>query len=394
MKINQKIIIPTIAIMLFLPIVMALTITGQSSSYTFTIDNCTYTPNITLNCSPSTVRFQCDIYNPAFINTVEYRIQGLDYTTTQNSTNPYQFYYDYNKPADTSSTNSPILLDRERITDVSNKKVNAYLLASIPRSCTVCEHTYNVTIISACNTSNQQILQYTSSNLSCSPSYNSTQSCNYCSPNIFANYSECDQNGTRTVNYFDLNYSTCCLTTGLSEDCIINTPTYQNKNETCNFYNQDFTCQVDSSPVLNDKINLNCELPNSEDTCCVINIYQGNNFTSLLQTSPEYKSTSNSFFLTREQETRTCFTPNQRLLNAYYTEKELRPETDYKLEVVCTSNTSTLKSSYQIKPVYHTPDWAFNRFTWFTNNTTFTFSALIAIVIMVALGIYLVKKIK
>lgn len=391
----MKITIPLIILILTVPtLVLGVIAVGSSSSYTFYVENCTSPQlNQVLNCSPATVRFECDIEPSAFIDDVSFRVDGADYTTTQNISRPQQFYLTYNKPQEVVTNNNPLTLSREQITDVDLQKLNAYEIVEINRSCTTCPASYSTTTIQACNISNQEIIQYISNNESCAPSYNLTQSCNYCSPNIFANYSTCDQNGTRTVNYFDLNYTTCCLTTGLSEDCIINTPTYNPANESCNYYTNQFTCTLDNTPVIDNKMNVNCELPTDEETCCVVNIYQGTNFTSLLQTSPEYKSTSNFFLLPKDQETRTCFTPNQRLLNAYYTDKEIRPNTAYKLEIKCTSQNTTLLSQYQITPEYHTYDWLTHRIEWFGNSPITITLTIIVIIAIIAILVIIAKKI-
>lgn len=392
---TKKTLLILTLLLLILPISTAILITGSSSSFTFYIENCTSPQiNTTQGCSASSITFECDIYPVTFLNAVTFRIDGIDYATTQTYGNPTHFYRIYTKPADTTNTLAPITLDREQITDVNNVKINAYQLVQIPHNCTTCPATYNTTPLTACQIDNTYTLQHTSSNETCSPSYNTTESCNYCDPQIIANATSCDTNGTRSVTYTDLNYTTCCLATGLNEDCIINTPAYADKNETCNYYTNEFTCTLDNVPVLNDKINVNCELPTMDETCCVVNIYQGDNYTNLLQTSPEYKSTSNSFLLTQQQETRTCFTPDQRLLNAYYTKKELRADVDYKLEIKCTNTNTTLISQYQIKPVYHLPDWWFQRWNWFTNNPTYIFGSLFFLIIFIMLGIFLIRQVR
>lgn len=393
MKDHLKTILILTLLLLILPVSTAVLITGSSSSFNFYIENCTSPSiNTTLDCNPATVTFECDIYPAQFINSVTFRIDGIDYATTQTYGNPVHFYRIYTKPADTTNTLIPITMDRQQITDVNNIKINTYQLIQIPHNCTTCPANYTLTPITSCQTDNTYTLQHTSSNETCSPSYNTTEACNYCDPQIIANYTSCNTNGTRTVSFSDLNYTTCCLTTGLTEDCIINTPQYNTINESCNFYTNQFTCTLDQAPVMNNKININCELPTEDETCCVVNVYQGQNYTNLLQTSPEYKSTSNFFLLPQQQETRTCFSPTQRLLNAYYTKKELRADTEYKLEVKCTNTNTTLISQYQITPVYHLPDWWFQRWTWFANNPAYIFGSLFFLIIFIALGIYLIRQ--
>ena len=118
---------------------------------------------------------------------------------------------------------------------------------------------------------------------------------------------------------------------------------------------------------MNDKINVNCELP-EEDACCVINVYQNINGTrTLLSTNPEYKATNNILF-GGQIETRTCFQTENRLLNAYYTSKELRPDEEYELETLCTSETDSYRTIKPITPVYKTPNQALYRAKWAGDN--------------------------
>ena len=379
--------------LLIISITQAVTITGQGSSYTFVIENCTSPDNTTtFDCNQATIRFECDAYNPAFINQVEFRIQGTDYITTQNSTNPNQFYYNYNKPAEGSTNTNPIVLDRERITDTQNIVVNAYQYVGINHNCTTCPANITRTELEACQLNDTMLVQYESSNETCIPSYNTTENCNYCNPNLQANYSTCDINNTQTITYNDLNLSTCCLMTGLISDC----PTYYYPyNETyvqsCTQYAQQINCTADPTPVLNDKINVVCTIPDNKTYCCIVNTYQGNN---LLATSPEYKQTSQSILsLSSQQETRTCFTPSAGLLNAYYTQKELRPDNNYKIEVLCTNTLGqAIKYQTPVNPVYHSVDWLPYRLKWFgTSPITIIFTILVIIAILLVI-IWLIKK--
>jgi hypothetical protein len=373
---------------------IAVIVTGQGSSYTFYVDNCT-SPQInqTFNCSSAIIRYQCDFSPVAFINNVDFRIQGNDYTTTQNSTNPNQFYYNYNKPAEGSNDLNPIVLDRERITDVNNKKVNAYEYVAIQHNCTTCPANTTKTILQPCQTTNNQLVQYTSSNETCIPSYNTTENCNYCNADIIENITECF-NGTQTITYTDANYFSCCYATGLMEDCFIqqypyNTTTTQN----CEEYTKEFTCTLDTKPILNTKININCVLPSNEEYCCVINTLQGNN---LLATSPEYKKPSNLNPFGGDTEERNCFLTTNKLLNAYYTTKELRPSTEYDIQVLCTSANTSTSTKYEtpISPVYHTPDWLPYRLQQIGQNPVLTITTIIVIILLILIGIVLWRKIR
>lgn len=395
---NTRISLIILFLLVIIPIAQATIITGQGSSYTFNITDCYATPNTTLTCQPATIFFSCNIENPIFIDQVDYRIDGTDYTTTQNSTDPSRFYYFYNKPAETTTNLNPLTFDRQRITDVNNKKVNAYELVQIPRNCTTCPATYTQTTIQSCNSSDQKIIQYTSSNETCSPSYNATETCDYCQPTIISETTICDFNGTQTTSYTDLDYANCCLVTGLTNDCVINTALYDNETTQCNYLTKDFDCQIDTEPILNKKINLNCELP-SENYTCIVNVYQElqNQTTTykstLLATTPEYKKSSGSLLsLAQESEERTSFQTDHRLLNAYYTTKELRPENTYKIQVLCSQpQQNSIMYEELVQPVYHTPDSIVYRSVWGTQNNLLIIFWGAVIILLTALIFWAVR---
>jgi hypothetical protein len=108
--------------------------------------------------------------------------------------------------------------------------------------------TYNVTMLncselvtdwqpqlSACNTSNQQVLTYFDDNecgtsLGLPANNGSTVSCDYCTPNITIETTGCVAPVYRNVTTYTLeNNATCCALTGLSEDCDIRS----NANYSC-----------------------------------------------------------------------------------------------------------------------------------------------------------------
>jgi hypothetical protein len=221
-----------------------------------------------------------------------------------------------------------------------------------------------------------------------------TDACNYCSQNIYQNTSECTNNGTQTITYFDNNYASCCYITGLPEDCmILEYPYNDTTSQGCFYYQQQINCTMDSSPVLNTKINVNCVLPSgNEEYCCVINTYQGNN---LLATSPEYSNPSQSILsIASQSETRTCFSTTNKLLNAYYTTKELRPDTNYTIEILCNNNQTSIKTQRAITPVYHEYDWLTLRLKWLGDNLTFTLLTIPIVIALILFGIFLVRKIR
>lgn len=370
----------------------AVVVTGGSSSYSFTVENCTANPMTDLTCNASTIRYECDFGNVAFIDFVQYRIEGSILTATQNSTKPSQFYLYYNKPQDTSSTNEPLTFDRQTITDVDGNSVNANQFVEINKTCETCEATFTNTPIDYCQTDNLQLYQFTSSNSTCQPSYQANLTCDYCSPYLLENTTACEIDNMQTTTYLDLNFNTCCQVTNITEDCpTLYYPYDQATISTCEYAPETFTCNVDENPVLNDKINLNCFLSDPEPASCIINIYQNQ---SLLQTSPEYKSKTGTVFLPTDVETRTSFTTENGVLNAYYTKKELRPKTNYTLDVICSTETTSYQNQYIINPEYHTIDEPTHRAVWAKENAGFVITGIIALLATALFVGYLYRKYK
>jgi len=221
--------------------------------------------------------------------------------------------------------------------------------------------------------------------------------CNYCSESIRQVNTTCSV-GELTSSYVDDNKATCCDITGLASDCSI---LYSPYNETsivaCTEQGliRNFTCQVDPEPILHDKINVICEMPDNKSYCCVDNVYnERTGLDYLLSTSPEYQVTSTSILSFRsEQESRTCFTPVNRMVNTYYTTKNLRTDTEYLLEVYCTSNDgASLKTQYRITPTYDKPDWILNRLVWSKENMPTILITLGVIIILVVIVGFIIKK--
>jgi len=134
-------------------------------------------------------------------------------------------------------------------------------------------------------------------------------------------------------------------------------------------------------------------MPTNQTYCCVINIYQNQ---YLLATTPEYKDATNSLLALRsEEETRQCFTPQQRLMNGYYTKKELRPETTYILETKCTTNSgTTIKHQGFITPEYHRYDWLPYRLVSIGKRPILTILTIVAIILLFLLGVWAIQKIR
>lgn len=386
----KQIVIFTFLIIIMCFLASGVVVTGGSSSYSFSVENCTATPSADLTCDPATIRYECDFGNYAFIDFVEFRIAGTNHVATQNATKPQQFYYYYNKPQDTSSSNSPLLFDRQTITDVDAHSVNANVLVSLNHSCDTCEATFTETPIDFCQANNTQLYRFTSSNTSCQPTYEAEQTCDFCQPYLVSNTTACGIDNTQTTTYNDLNFNSCCQVTNATEDCpTLYYPYNQASVETCQFVPQSFDCNLDETPVLNDKMNVNCVLSDKEPSSCILNIYQGQ---SLLQTSPEFKQKTQGSLIPTELETRESFATQNGVLNAYYTKKELRPDTNYTLTITCSTEENTYENTYTINPQYHTPDEPTQRAVWAKNNIGFILIGAFMFVLLAIFIGYLVRK--
>ena len=207
-------------------------------------------------------------------------------------------------------------------------------------------------------------------------------------------------NGTRTSSWVDNNFYTCCYVTELEADCsILFSPFNETVIENCSEVpiceenlTINFTCQYDAIPILSNKINVQCEMPSNQTYCCVVNILQNG---TLLQTNPEYKKSTNALVSWKvgEEEPRTCFEPSSRLLNAFYTSKNVRTDTPFTMEVICTSNDgTTIKSQHCITPTYDKPDWIINRIIWTKNNVAYILIGLLITLILVLIIASLRKK--
>lgn len=224
--------------------------------------------------------------------------------------------------------------------------------------------------------------------------------CNYCFENITESVTECID-GWQTTTYTDENFIWCCYITNLESDCSILYPPYdEGIRANCTepdtgLYCQenltnDFPCQYDDYPILHEKMNVVCEINDTKDYRCVVNILQNN---TLLSTNPEYREASDSLFNLKGQgDTREFFTPENRLLNSFYTQKNLRTDTPFTLEVICTSNDTTIKSQYCIIPKYIKPDWIANIGAWAARNMVFIIAIALLLALFIGIAIHYIKR--
>lgn len=339
-----------------------------------------------------------------FIRSMAAPTTNVNYRRTWNSSlvQTFSFAPDMNffyiKPYSVNFTNTT-LAGQYNITIIANDtngKINNTQKTSFLISCTEnWQPNYGT-----CQINDTQIKTYTDQN-ACGtnttlPGDNGTEvSCNYCSQDLEQILGICTASQTQSVSWIDNNYTTCCQVTSIASDCGIDfTPFNETTSQSCQFYTQEFNCTIDPTPVLNKKINVYCELPTENE--CIINLkqLQANSTFVLLQTTPEYQNPSETIInlFNRETELRSAFPTVNKLLNAYYTQKELRPNTNYMVEVICRDNSTTLTYQQLITPNFKTPDWGIQRFVWARQNLSFLIITAVLILLATLTIIYFIQK--
>jgi len=356
------------------------------------VHNC-WVNNATVGCD-GTATWICNITDNVDVNNVDFTINSINYTAIQNNT---LWYYSMTF-SDNITVNETFTLTDVYAYDLVNNLNHSTQNINIQHDCLFCNPDW-IQIDGFCQT-NDSFYRYYYDNNSCNSSTgipvdnNTWIYCNYCSEDLFQILGTCQSNGTQTVDYYDNNYFSCCSVTGLPSDCTIltypyNTTTIQN----CTFLINNFTCSYDPIPFLTDKMNVQCEMPDNKTYCCVINIYKN---WELLQSNPEYRDASDSIInLRSEEDTRTCFIPEQKLMNGYYRPKNLEEGETFIMEVKCTSNQgSTIIAQYFVTPEYRNPTWLITVTVWAKQNVYLIILGFIIItIIAIAIG-YWLKKIR
>lgn len=228
------------------------------------------------------------------------------------------------------------------------------------------------------------------------PATNGTyQYCNYCSEDLVAFYGECSSNATKTVQYFDNNFFSCCAVTGLSSDCSVTElyPFNETTYDSCFYFNNtmsDIDCQNEPNFNLREKEYCLAYIPNeylNESFKCISHITQLGT-GEVIQTNPEYRERAQSFLgmWGYDPESRDYFSPANAIVNFYYTAKNLNPEYDYILSVECSSQQRTLSSSMNFQMAYEDFQFVFFRTKWYLSNAPYIIGGLlISLIILLVL---------
>jgi len=355
-----------------------------------------WTDNNSIGCN-GTASWECNITDNLDVNNALFTIDGTNQTATQNDPTWY-----YNKTFnDTINVNETLTLTDVYAYDIFNQTNHSIFNITIQHICQIYNCTENwIATYGSCQINDSRLKTYYDNN-SCGttndlPVDNGTSVyCNYCSENLIQTIGECQPNSTQNITYTDTNQSTCCNITGLATDCSINTHPYNTTTyQNCTYLTTNFTCYYDPEPYLKKKMNVICEMPDNKTYCCLVNLYKNNN--ELLSTHPEYKDASQNLLnLKTEEETRICFTPQQRLLNAYYTPKSIRTDTTFVMEILCTTaEGDEIKAQHFITPTYERADWVTHRLIWMRENAVYLIIGLFILLIIVGILAHYYKKFK
>jgi hypothetical protein len=250
----------------------------------------------------------------------------------------------------------------------------------------------------SCRINNTHIIGYLDTNNCNSTNYPYNNGwedyCNYCSENLQPVYGNC-LNGTQTNSWIDFNYYSCCVITNQPTDCNILIPPYNETSiEVCYWQNlsQDMgnlSCQTQPNVGINDKEYCIAHIPliYSNETFKCIALIRNGYTNEIIQTTPEYKETSQTFFnLNPEGDSRQFFAPANNIVNFYYTGKNLVPDTDYILSIECSSENRNLKSEMRFQIAYENVSFVFFRTKWLMGNAPYIIGGIILLILLLGVG--------
>lgn len=154
------------------------------------------------------------------------------------------------------------------------------------------------------------------------------------------------------------------------------------------------TCQDYPSFNVNEKEYCMSEIPSNysgESFKCISFItYDG----EVIQTNPEYKERSNALIsiIGGEEESRESFVPANLIVNFYYTSKNLLPQYNYTLNLVCHSQNYRLSGNRTISIDYENLDFVFARTEWAKRNVGYITAGAIVLVFLITLLVMIWKQ--
>jgi len=216
--------------------------------------------------------------------------------------------------------------------------------------------------------------------------------CNYCDPEwtpLTGGIYDCQENNTQYREYIDLN--SCYATTNLTED---SPPIDQETWVSCQFFDNDFDCDLNPTPYDTKKIDYTCTLPYSGEEWSCINKVTHYETGQLFQANPQTTTRTNSFLFSKETEERSVFTTTKGLLNAYYLDDDILANNNFLITTTCRDANSTLINEQLVTPEKKDLDETANWSVWAGKNAAYLVITFIVLIIVAFLAGSILREIR
>lgn len=154
------------------------------------------------------------------------------------------------------------------------------------------------------------------------------------------------------------------------------------------------TCQDRPNFELQEKEYCMSEIPSNYSgesfKCISFMTYDG----EVIQTNPEYKERSSALvsIIGGDEESRESFIPANLIVNFYYTSKNLFPDYNYTLNLVCHSQNHRLTGNKTIIMDYANLDFVFARTEWAKRNVGYISAGILVLIFMITLLVIIWKQ--
>lgn len=107
--------------------------------------------------------------------------------------------------------------------------------------------------------------------------------------------------------------------------------------------------------------------------------------TETKQTNPQYKERANSLFsfFANDVESREYFESANYIVNVYYTGKNLLPNYNYTVGIICNSDTYSLTGETGVSIDYENLDFLFARMQWASRNAGYIIGGILLLVVII-----------
>lgn len=361
-----------IMVLFLLPLVQGVQVNSSTEIYWFNVTDCQANAS-SVGCAPEYIKLNCSISNYAYIDYVEFEVDDIYYEADQDYGH---FWYDYYKPLTTVDTNAEIEWQKVQINDVGGGVANFFPSIEIDHVCDACD--YNISY-GTCNISDVRTVEYIGDGSANCTSYNTTESCDYCTPD-WSITSDCLINNTEFREYSDA--QSCYAVTGLYSDSCDYSFDDCDSWVSCSYLDTDFSCGYDENPLIEiagNRIFWYCSIDSEEDYQCISYVKQG---SYTVQTNPQQKTYSLGL-LSKEQETREFFTATNGLVNPYFTTDNLKHNTTYIFGVECSGEGGKMSTEHYVTPLYENLDELAYRGVWLKDNLGYVIGGAIVLILVV-----------